>query len=675
MTKTIRACRQTLLASIAGCTLATAALAADKVPPTASGSTPDAADIFGAREAISGAAMSPDGSKVVYLAADHTTGTVVMVAASDGSSAPHVALSSNGAESRLRWCDWADNTRLVCEASGATSYMGNQLLGFQRLMAVDDDGKNAKLLSNQASTAAQLRVSQFDGEVIDWKEGTTGKLLMARDHVPESDIGTKLAKTANGFGVDLVDTHTLAASKVEEPDPDASDYISDGKGSVRLVEREGSASGGQLSGTTQWFYRRKGSRQWEIFSTRTLNGPGLRPLSVDYATDTVYCLDNKDGRDKLYRVALDGSMKTDLVFADPKVDVDGVVRLGRQARLVGATTASEKGSVVYFDPAYQALAASLSKALPGLPQINFVSSSADETKLLLSAGSDKDPGRYFVFDKTTKHLNEIALVRPRLENMPLSEMAPVSFKASDGTMIPAYLTLPPNGAKKGLPAIVMPHGGPASHDDWGFDWLVQYFAHQGYAVLQPEFRGSTGYGDGWLLHNGFKSWRTAIGDVVDAGRWLVSQGIAAPDKLAIVGWSYGGYAALQSNVVDPDLFKAVVAIAPVTDLDALKEESTFYTNHAVVSDYIGSGANVVDGSPARHADRFKAPVMMFHGTTDQNVGVGESRLMNDKLRAAGKQSQVVIYQGLDHQLPSGEMRADMLRRADGFLRQTMHISG
>ncbi|WP_454884034.1 alpha/beta hydrolase family protein [Sphingomonas oryzagri] len=675
MTKTIRACRQTLLAGIAGCVLATAALAADKAPPTSSGATPDAADIFGAREAISGASMSPDGSKVAYLAATHTTGTVVMVAASDGSSAPHVALTSDGVESTLRWCDWADNTRLVCEATGATSYLGNQLAGFQRLMAIDDDGKNAKLLSQRGEADLALRSRQFDGLVIDWKEGTTGKLLMERDHVPEMDIGTKLAKTADGLGVDLVDTRTLSASKVEEPDPDAINYLSDGKGSVRLLEREASNSGGQLSGIRQWFYRRPGSRQWESFSTRTLSGPGLRPLSVDYATDSVYCLDNRDGRDKLYRVALDGSMKADMIFEDPKVDVDDVVRLGRQARLVGATTASEKGSVVYFDPEYQKLAAALSRALPGLPQINFVSSSADESKLLLSAGSDKDPGRYFVFDKTTKHLNEIALVRPRLENVSLSGMTPVSFRASDGTTIPAYLTLPPNGAKKGLPAIVMPHGGPASHDDWGFDWLVQYFAHQGYAVLQPEFRGSTGYGDGWLLQNGFKSWRAAIGDIVDAGHWLVSQGIAAPDKLAIVGWSYGGYAALQSNVVDPDLFKAVIAIAPVTDLDALKEESTFYTNHAVVSDYIGSGANVVDGSPARHADRFKAPVMMFHGTTDQNVGVGESRLMNEKLRAVGKQSEVVIYQGLDHQLPSGEMRADMLRRADGFLRQTMHITG
>ncbi|WBO23516.1 S9 family peptidase [Sphingomonas abietis] len=672
-----RVCRLALLAGAGWGVFACGAWGGPPVPTqkvTLSATlTGDAADLFGSRETIWGASLSPDGSKVLFLTSNQRSGTQLMVASSAGGRPPTQILQSDGTPMTLRWCDWADDSRIVCDVTGS-DVVNAELVGFQRLMAIDVDGKNSKLLSQQGSMNDALRISQFSADVIDWNEGRNGKLLMARDHVPEQTTGTRLANTADGLGVDMVDTHSLAATKVEAANPSAIAYIGDGKGAVRLMATEALSSGGNLSGVRKWFYRRRGSRNWEGFSDVKADGHGLRPLSVDYASDTVYCLDDRDGRDKLYRVALDGSMKTELIYADPKADVDDVLRLGRQARLIGAATTTDQGSVAYFDPEYQKLAGALSKALPNLPQIEFVGSSADETKLLLSAGSDTDPGRYYVFDKTTKHLNEIALVRPQLENVPLATMTPVTFKAADGTVIPAYLTLPPSGPKKGLPAIVMPHGGPASHDNWGFDWLVQFFAHQGYAVLQPEFRGSTGYGDDWMLQNGFKSWRTAIGDVTDAGRWLVAQGIAAPDKLAIVGWSYGGYAALQSNVLDPDLFKAVVAIAPVTDLDVLRSESLGFTNHNLVSDFIGSGAAITDGSPARHAAMFKAPVILFHGTTDQNVGVGESRLMNDRLRAAGKQSSVVIYPNLDHQLPSGEIRADMLRRADAFLRQSMHLA-
>ncbi len=666
--------RHAMLAGVMALATAGAAAGAPKtqVPVSSSGSVADAADLFGQRPAISHVALSPDGAKLLYLAADRTVGTILMVAAADGSAPPKAVTASQGAPMQMYWCDWADNSRIVCSEHGVTALDGD-LVGFQRLFVVNPDNGEVKSLSQQGADTRRLRMSQFSGTVIDWQQGEKGRLLMMRDHVPEDSIGTRLSKTDNGVGVDLVDVHTLTSTKVEQADPAAESFISDGKGVVRLMASRRQAAGGMMGDTTHWYYRRAGSRQWESFSTVTDDDKGLRPLTVDPVTNVVYCLDTKDGHDALFRVSLDGSTKTELVVADPKVDVDDVLRLGRQARLIGAVMAGDKGQVIYFDPAYRQLAESLSKALPGLPKIDFISSSNDETKILLSAGSDTDPGRYFVFDKTSKHLNEVALVRPQLEHVPLATMTPTSFRASDGTVIPAYLTLPSGGARNGLPAIVMPHGGPASHDQWGFDWLVQFFAHQGYAVFQPEFRGSTGFGDAWMLRNGFQSWKTSIGDVLDAGRWLVSQGIAAPDKLAIVGWSYGGYAALQSNVVDPNLFKAVVAIAPVTDLDVLRSEAQGFTNATLVSDYIGHGPQVAEGSPARHADAFKAPVLMFHGTIDQNVRVAESRLMNDHLRAAGKTSTVVIYPDLDHQLPSGEVRADMLRRADIFLRQSMHM--
>ena len=251
--------------------------------------------------------------------------------------------------------------------------------------------------------------------------------------------------------------------------------------------------------------------------------------------------------------------------------------------------------------------------------------------------------------------------------------APVTYRAADGTQIPAYLTLPPGGAQRGLPAIVMPHGGPSARDEWGFDWLAQYFANRGYAVLQPNFRGSAGYGEAWFQRNGFVSWRTAIGDVNDAGRWLVGEGIAAPARLAIFGWSYGGYAALQSSVLDPELFRAIVAVAPVTDLNLARNEWVGFTNAANVRDFFGSGPHIREGSPLQNAERIRAPVLMFHGDLDRNVGIAQARAMDDRLRAAGRRSELVAFRGLDHQLDDSSARADLLRRSDAFLRQALGI--
>ncbi|MFL6858738.1 MAG: alpha/beta hydrolase family protein, partial [Allosphingosinicella sp.] len=400
---------------------------------------------------------------------------------------------------------------------------------------------------------------------------------------------------------------------------------------------------------------------------------GFAPLAVDAASDRVFGLKKVDGRLALAAIALDGSMREEIVFAHPQVDVEGVYELGRDQHVIGATFVTEKRETVYFDKELTALAQSLSKALPGLPIVEFEDASADGTKLLLRAGSDTDPGRFYVFDKATKQLRELMLSRPELEQVALATVKPVTYKAADGTAIPAYLTLPPGSNGRGLPAIVMPHGGPEARDEWGFDWLAQYFANRGYAVLQPNFRGSSGYGDAWYQKNGFQSWRTSIGDVNDAGRWLVSQGIADPRKLAIFGWSYGGYAALQANVLDPDLFKAAVAVAPVTDLAMLVQESRYMSDVKIQRDFVGSGPHVREGSPAQNADKFKAPVLLFHGDRDVNVGFRESVLMADRLKGAGHSVEFVKYERLDHQLDDSAARADMLRRTDAFLRAALKL--
>ena len=179
----------------------------------------------------------------------------------------------------------------------------------------------------------------------------------------------------------------------------------------------------------------------------------------------------------------------------------------------------------------------------------------------------------------------------------------------------------------------------------------------------------------WITFWGVMLFNTLVvtGTFDKLRRWLIAQGIAAPDKLAIVGWSYGGYAALQSGVVAPDLFKAIVAVAPVTDLDELKKQYLRTTAQREIRDFVGSGPHIREGSPAQNAAAIKAPVMLFHGDLDVNVRVVESQLMADKLRSAGKKVDLTIYPKLDHQLDDAAARADMLGKSDAFLRASMGI--
>ena len=658
---------------IAAAGTTSAPVCAADIPPAAdTGAAATPAKLFGSLEQVWGMSLSPDGKHAVSVSPGPGQATYAIVIDTDTREA-HLAARQDGKPMRLQSCGWASNSRIVCQLHGVV-FDNDPPFPYTRTVAFDLDGKNPAYIGRRTGTDA-VRLSQFDGKVIDWLQGD-GNVLMVRDHVPQDTRGDHAdygASSSNGLGVDRVDTMTGRGEPVEHPDLSTTVYLSDGAGNVRIRASKSTDDEGRLIGGTTYFYRQAGDKRWQVFSKSKGDTNEFVPIAVDGTRNLAYAVKSVDGRDAIYSVALDGSFKAELVSSNPQVDVDDIVTLGRHRRVIGASYLTDRRQTDYFDPEYKQINAMLAKAMPATPLIHFLDASADEKRLLIYAGSDTDPGHYYVYDKATHHLNELSEVRPNLADLTMAPMKLVSFKATDGTVIPAYLTMPARGGGKGLPAIVMPHGGPDYRDGWGFDWLVQFFAQRGYAVLQPEYRGSSGYGDAFYAHNGFRSWQAAMGDICDAGRWLVKEGIADPDKLAIVGWSYGGYAALQANVVEPKLFKAIVAIAPVTDLGRLKSDAAGYTSSILVDRQIGAGENVGLGSPARHADRIVAPVLMFHGDHDLNVSVAQSRLMDQALQKAGVKSSLIVFPGLDHQLDDADARAELLARTDDFLRAALHM--
>jgi len=649
--------------------LLASAIALSCAAPAAAADLATDAKAFGVREAVAYPDLSADGGSILYLTPGPGRKTVAVIGNLSTGQFTTMA-SSDGSPESLDSCHFVGQTRVVCGLSAwVESKTLGDILGFTRLIAMDRTGANAKLLGKVQNSF--VRMQQQDAEIIDWLGGTDETVLVNRLYVPEEVLGTNIKKIKKGWGVDRLNVTTLKSDTVESP-REAAGYQTDDLGHVRLMSIAEYRNSGMFKGVVRYSYRTKDSRDWkDLFTVNDITNPDVEPLAIDSSIDSIYSLKKKNGRYALYATKLDGSMADTLVAENPKVDIDDVVRFGDGQKVIGYSHSNEKGERVYFDPEFKAIAASLSKALPKTPIIEFVDSSSDGNKLLIFAGSDSDPGRYYLFDRSQKTLSPLMIVRPDLEGRTLASVKPITITAPDGAAIPAYLTLPPGKDPKGLPAVVMPHGGPSSRDYWGFDVLAQFLAARGYAVLQPEYRGSAGYGDAWLNENGFRNWRTSIGDVTASAKWLASQGIANPNKMAIFGWSYGGYAALQSAVTEPSLYKAVIAVAPVTDLQMIKDEARNFSNYDLIQKEIGSGPHIREGSPLQHASQINVPVLLVHGKMDATVRYAESKEMDEALKRAGKQSELLTFDGLDHSLDDSDAMTQMLTKIGELLDRTI----
>jgi len=330
----------------------------------------------------------------------------------------------------------------------------------------------------------------------------------------------------------------------------------------------------------------------------------------------------------------------------------------------------------WFDEEMATHQRTLENAFSGqFPQIQ--SWSRERSKLLIVTENENTPPTYYIYDVEAGTVASIGTAYEALSTGELRPRRLTTYTARDGTDIEAYLTLPEGEGS--FPTIILPHGGPKSRDNGGFDYFAHFLASRGYAVLQPNFRGSSGYGQDWE-EAGYGGWGRGImqTDVTDGAQHLIDTGLADPERICIVGASYGGYSALAGATFTPDLYACSAAIAPVTDIASMMRFSRdrFGANHWFVSSwreqFTGDGENrnsdiLRDLSPIQHVEDITIPILLIHGEDDTIVPVDQNRDMHRALRRADSDVEFVEIDDGDHGLTSVDMRTTVLTELEQFL--------
>jgi dipeptidyl aminopeptidase/acylaminoacyl peptidase len=409
---------------------------------------------------------------------------------------------------------------------------------------------------------------------------------------------------------------------------------------------------------------------WDV----TVDQPdGVAGVSED-GRSVIRLARHSDGTDSIDRIDIATGAETKL-FQDPVHDVRGTLHDEWTGKVTGYVVDADMPEYHYFDPARQAIQKGLEQAFPGL-SVHEISTDLAGDKAILKVEGPRMPPSYYLFDHRTHHATAIAASYPDLNDSELGEVKPYGYAARDGTHIPAYLTLPPGRPTKSLPLVVMPHGGPDARDDMTFDFLRQFLANRGYAVLQPQFRGSAGYGFPFMK-SGRHQWGLKMqDDISDGVKKVIADGIADPKRVCIFGASYGGYAALAGATLTPELYACVISYAGPSNLPDLlgydkrqfQEDFTHDTwTTTRMGDIFTDSAQLDASSPSLHASSVKAPVLLLHSEQDVTVPIEQSEKMAAALQNAGKKYDFVRINGDDHYLSVSQTRLRLLQEVEKFL--------
>jgi dipeptidyl aminopeptidase/acylaminoacyl peptidase len=589
-------------------------------------------EVYGRLPHIADVEIAPDGRTIAYLAQGGGHTQVVVQRIDDG----EILRRLDFQESKIRGLRWVDNNFVLIYRSVAN--FGDPIrFEWPQVVALNvETGETEQLLDvNYGIT----NVGIHDGRPVVYMFNRAGLLRVdvrtgrAREHFSDNSSGV-------------------------------SDYQVEPDGTVVLYER----------------YDRP---RWELYS---LNSGTSRRVTESRASLDVpsFWGMSADGRDALVRYwneaelqwrAHPVSLETGDIGEPITPDTETGVMFDYNRHMIGTYRTTLFTAYDFIDPELDTLWGRISGSFPA-SQVYLTSFTPDFSRLVVYVEGTGRPGSYFIYDAASASLTAIGNAYPEITPEDVAEVRHVRYRASDGFEVPAFLTLPPGRSAQNLPLVVLPHGGPASRDTVGFDWVAQAFASRGYAVLQPNFRGSTGYGHAHLSA-GYGEWgRRMQTDLSDGIAYLAGRGMVDPSRVCIFGMSYGGYAALAGVTLQNGIYRCAVSVAGVSDVqDMLEEDQRLYGSTSTTMRwqfrYIGvdnvSDPSLQGISPLRQAGSGTAPVLLIHGRDDSIVPYRHSQRMERALREAGRAVEFVELREEDHGLSREPTRIQALTAAVAFI--------
>ena len=425
---------------------------------------------------------------------------------------------------------------------------------------------------------------------------------------------------------------------------------------------------------TSVLYRDSESENFKAILTTDFK-VSVSPLFFTFDNKNLYVASNR-GRDKsaIFEFNIDNAEEGKLIFEHDKVDVGGLMYSKKRKILTGVNYTVAKGETVFFDDWREGIQQKLESQLPGY-EVGITSFSKDETKAIIVTYSDRSRGTYYHYDVEKNKLTDLGKISPWLNENHMAEMIPIKYKSRDGLTIHGYLTLPVGIDGKNLPVVVNPHGGPWARDTWGYRSEIQFLANRGFAVFQMNFRGSTGYGrEFWEIS--FKEWGKSMqDDITDGVNWLIDEGIADPDRIAIYGASYGGYATLAGLTFSPDLYACGVDYVGVSSLFTFMETIPPYWElyRSMLYEMVGHPEKdkelLASSSPLLHVDKIKVPLFIAQGANDPRVKKSESDQIVEALKARGIDVPYMVKENEGHGFYNQENNFDFYREMEKFLKK------